>query len=154
MAHDRHTIPSDQLADDPTGARRLLATFAATAPKGSRRDLLRWSAVVAGAAAGVRAGSALAAPAGGWSAYPFAMQEDVQTNVSLTIPFNPFGQPVTLDPHRAVNWGPFWNLFPNVWGGLLRFDENGAVQLDLAESYAVSEDGRTRPATRSWPVTS
>jgi ABC-type transport system substrate-binding protein len=144
MAHDRHSHPSDEYVDDQNGARRLLATFAATAPKGSRRDLLRWSAIVAGAAAGARASGALAAPTGGWSSFPAEFQDgDIQTNVSLTIPFNPYGQPVTLDPHRAVNWGPFWNLFPNVWGGLLRFDENGAVQLDLAESFAVSEDGRT-----------
>jgi oligopeptide transport system substrate-binding protein len=144
MAHDRHSHRSDQRTDDLTAAQRLLATFAETAPKGSRRDLLRWSAVVAGAAAGVRAGSAVAAPSGSGQPYPLAFQDgDVQTDVSLTIPFDPYGQPVILDPHRAPNWGPFWNLFPNVWGGLLRFDENGAVQLDLAESFAVSEDGRT-----------
>ena len=57
------------------------------------------------------------------------------------MPFDPYGQPVTLDPHRTVNWGPFWVMFPNIWGGLVRYDENGKVQLDLAESSTTSPDG-------------
>jgi ABC-type transport system substrate-binding protein len=134
--------PSDSAGDRE--AQRLFDTFAATAPRASRRDLLRWGAIVTAAAASVRAGGAMAAPATpGAAATPAYQSGDVATDVTLTIPFNPFGQAVVLDPHRAPNWGPFWNLFPNVWGGLLRFDQNGKVQLDLAESFAVSEDGKT-----------
>lgn len=62
------------------------------------------------------------------------------TGVALNLPLNPFGQPVSIDPHRTVNWGPFWVLLPHVWAGLLRFDENGAVQPDLAESIEPGED--------------
>ena len=68
--------------------------------------------------------------------------DDFDTDVSISVPLDPYGQPVTLDPHRSVNWGPFWALFPNVWGGLVRYDENAKVQLDLAESFAVSDDGK------------
>lgn len=144
MAHDEHSATIRRRTGDADDARRLLETFAASAPVGSRRDLLRWSAALAGAAAGLRAGFAHAAPTGGGELLGAAYQSgETLSNVELTIPWNPFGQPVTLDPHRAPNWGPFWNLFPNVWGGLLRYDENGGVQLDLAESFAVSEDGRT-----------
>ncbi len=45
-------------------------------------------------------------------------QDNVVTDAKITIPFDPWGQEVTLDPHRTVNWGPFWVMFPNVWGGL------------------------------------
>jgi ABC-type transport system substrate-binding protein len=125
-------------------ARQLLDTFAATAPRGTRRDLLRWGAIATAAAASARYGVASAAPSNPGKGVTSAYQAgDVESDVTLTIPFNPYGQAVNLDPHRAPNWGPFWNLFPNVWGGLLRFDENGKVQLDLAESFAVSEDGKT-----------
>lgn len=134
--------PSDGVGDRET--QRLVETFTATAPRASRRDLMRWGAIAAAAAASARAGGAMAAPASpGAVASPAYQADDVQTDVELTIPFNPYGQPVVLDPHQAPNWGPFWNLFPNVWGGLLRFDQNGKVQLDLAESFAVSEDGKT-----------
>jgi oligopeptide transport system substrate-binding protein len=64
----------------------------------------------------------------------------VQTNVELHLPLNPFGQPISPDPHRAVNWGPFWVLLPHVWAGLLRFDENGAVIPDLAEGIEPNGD--------------
>ena len=70
-------------------------------------------------------------------------QQDIEKDVTITVPLDPYGQVVTLDPHRTVNWGPFWAMFPNVWGGLVRYDENAKVQLDLAESYTVSEDGKT-----------
>jgi ABC-type transport system substrate-binding protein len=69
--------------------------------------------------------------------------EDIETDVEIRIPFNPFGQEVTIDPHRTVNWGPFWVMLPYAWSGLLRFDENGAVQPDLAESVTPNVDGTT-----------
>lgn len=102
----------------------------------SRRDLARMSALAAGAVATARFGvqSASAAP---------SAQDDPQTDQELLIPFDPYGEPVVLDPHQAVNWGPFWLLLPNVFGGLLRFSETGAVEYDLAESYEVSDDGKT-----------
>ena len=144
MAHDQQPNSRGTQSESTDAVQHLFSTLSASAPSGSRRDLMRWGAVVAGAAAGLRLGQASAAPTSqGFSASSALQSGDVLTNVELTIPWNPFGQSVTLDPHRAPNWGPFWNLFPNVWGGLLRYDENGGVQLDLAESFTVSEDGLT-----------
>ncbi|HEV2529767.1 MAG TPA: peptide ABC transporter substrate-binding protein [Thermomicrobiales bacterium] len=101
----------------------------------NRRDLARVSAVAAGAVATARFGVQPAAAA--------ARQEgDPQTDQELLIPFNTFGEQVILDPHQAVNWGPFWLLLPNVFGGLLRYREDGSIEYDLAESYEVSDDGR------------
>jgi oligopeptide transport system substrate-binding protein len=121
---------------------QLVETFRRTSPKGSRRDLFRWSAVAAGAVATARIGVAGAAPAG--TSRPGARYQDaeVEQDATVTIPLDPYGQAVTLDPHRSVNWGPFWVMFPNVWGGLVRYDENAKVQYDLAESHTVSEDGK------------
>jgi ABC-type transport system substrate-binding protein len=121
---------------------RLIETFRKTTPNPTRRDLMRWSAVAAGAVAASRLGSTMAAPAG--SRVGLArFQDNVVTDAKITIPFDPWGQDVTLDPHRTVNWGPFWVMFPNVWGGLLRYDQNGKPELDLAESMDLSEDGET-----------
>lgn len=111
----------------------------------SRRDFMRVSAVVAGAAATGRQ-SLLAAPAS-TSRTTGMYQEDIETEAEVSIPFNPFGQQVTVDPHRTVNWGPFWVMLPYVWSGLLRFDENGAVEPDLAERVEPNDDGRVWTAT-------
>lgn len=108
----------------------------------SRRDFLRISAITAAAAA---------MPLGG----VYAQQDSTPASTpgaefgdfSLRLPFNPYGQPVTTDPHRAVNWGPFWVMLPYAWSGLLRFDENGAVEADLAESVEPNEDGSVWIAT-------
>ncbi len=123
---------------------RLMETFRKTCPNPTRRDLMRWSAIAAAAAATVKIGP------GSTSAAPTAtqrvaarFQDNVVSDAKITIPFDPWGQEVTLDPHRTVNWGPFWVMFPNVWGGLLRYDQNGAVENDLAESFEVSDDGET-----------
>jgi ABC-type transport system substrate-binding protein len=92
-------------------------------------------AIIGGAATvGASRGEIAARPEAA-TAKVYATVQDgaVQTNVELHLPLNPFGQPISLDPHRAVNWGPFWVLLPHVWAGLLRFDENGAVVSDLAE---------------------
>jgi ABC-type transport system substrate-binding protein len=122
---------------------RLIDTFRRTSPVGSRRDLFRWGALAAGALATARFGIASAAPSGAPSTISRHQDAEIETGATVTIPLDPYGQQVTLDPHRSVNWGAFWNLFPNIWGGLVRFDELGKVQLDLAESYTVSEDGKT-----------
>src|SRR4051794_15086193 len=97
----------------------LIQTFRATTPRGSRRDLLRWGAVAAGALATARLGvsSADASPSGQASRVSRYQNDQIEKNASIVVPLDPFGQPVTLDPHRTVNWGPFWALFPNVWGG-------------------------------------
>jgi ABC-type transport system substrate-binding protein len=121
---------------------QLVETLRRTSPSASRRDLLRWSAVAAGAVATARFGVAGAAPSGSSRVATRYQDAEIQTDAEVTIPLDPYGQPVTLDPHRTVNWGPFWVMFPNVWGGLVRYDENAKVQLDLAESYTVSEDGK------------
>ncbi|MGI8644687.1 MAG: ABC transporter substrate-binding protein [Thermomicrobiales bacterium] len=115
---------------------QLLQTLRAGAPAVSRRDLIRWSAISAAAT-----GVTLSAGRGASAAAVLVQDEDVETDVQLQIPFVPYGQPVVLDPHRAPNWGPFWLLYPNVWGGLLRYTELGGVVEDLAETYTVSDDG-------------
>lgn len=105
----------------------------------NRRDILRVSAITAAAAAMPLKGV-------------FARQEttpgaDGAADFSLRLPFNPYGQEVTVDPHRTVNWGPFWVMLPYAWSGLLRFDENGAVESDLAETVEPNEDGSVWTAT-------
>ena len=42
----------------------------------------------------------------------------------LRVPLYPHGETLSLDPHRATNWGPHWVMLPHVWAGLLGFDEN------------------------------
>jgi oligopeptide transport system substrate-binding protein len=127
------------LRDDQASGRAFGEAVLAGVPPHSRRDLLRASAVLAAAAAGGRAVAGTAQPA--------LAQDGIETDVELVIPFNPFGQVVSLDPHRAVNWGPFWVLLPHVWAGLLAFDENGAVIPDLAESVEPNETADTWTAT-------
>lgn len=119
----------------------LIETFAQTTPNPTRRDLFRWGAVAAGALATARYGVASAAPSSSRTNSARYQDTPIQENATVTVPVDPYGQAFTLDPHRSVNWGAFWVIFPNVWGGLVRFDENAKVQLDLAESYKVSEDG-------------
>jgi oligopeptide transport system substrate-binding protein len=133
--------PSELTTRERRHLDQLVETFRRTSPKGSRRDFLRWSAVAAGAVATARYGVASAAPSGTSRLVTRYQDAEIEQNAEITIPLDPYGQPVTLDPHRSVNWGPFWVMFPNVWGGLVRYDENAKVQLDLAESYTVSDDG-------------
>jgi oligopeptide transport system substrate-binding protein len=120
----------------------LVTTLRSTAGASlSRRDLARMSALAAGAVATARFGvqSASGRPS---SVASRAQDGDPQTDQELLIPFDPYGEPIVLDPQQAVNWGPFWLLLPNVFGGLLRYSENGAIEYDLAESYEVSDDGK------------
>ena len=109
----------------------------------NRRDVLRLSAGAAALGmAGSVARSASAAPAqpsGGGR----ALAQNVQKNATLTVPFNPFGQQISLHPHRAPNWGPFWVMMPNVWSGLLGFNEQSEVVYDLAASMSVADGGKT-----------
>ena len=97
------------------------------------------SAIGAGATAALGPVSILAAPATA-GAERTAAQDDIQTEVAVTIPLLPYGQAVTIDPHRTVNWGPFWTLLPHVWAGLLRFDRHGGVEADLATAVESNED--------------
>ncbi len=141
------------MSSDPNGTGRalserdqlqhLVTTLRTTAgTRLSRRDLARMSALAAGAVATARYGvrPASAAPVGVASR---AQDGDPQTDQELLIPFDPYGEPIVLDPQQAVNWGPFWLLLPNVFGGLLRYSETGKIEYDLAESYEVSDDGKT-----------
>ncbi|MEJ7900648.1 MAG: ABC transporter substrate-binding protein [Thermomicrobiales bacterium] len=122
-----------------TSFERLTRHVASSAPAQSRRDLIRTSAVMsaatalAGGTAGISSASAQA------PVRRYRAQDDIETDVAITIPFNPFGSAVTLDPHRAPNWGPFWVLLPHVWSGLLAFDELGAVVPDLAEAVVPND---------------
>lgn len=101
--------------------------------------MLRTSSLIAAAAA-LGSGPAGAIPRPS-STISTASQDTPTPDVALHLPFNPYGQAVSLDPHQAVNWGPFWVMLPYAWSGLLRFDENGAVEPDLAESVTPNEDG-------------
>jgi ABC-type transport system substrate-binding protein len=139
MAHPADTDPTAGLArgshERESGAGDAVVL--------DRRDLLRLSG---GAAAlgllATRVVPAEASPAPG-STSPAHRAQDVQKNASLAVPFNPFGQQLSLHPHRAPNWGPFWVMLPNVWSGLLGFNEKGDVVYDLAKSIAVADGGKT-----------
>ena len=122
----------------------LMSTLRSGSVSPTRRDMMRWSAIASGALAtasfGVIGAGAAGTPRG--TAAPRRYQDDeVQTDVEISVPFDPFGQDVTLDPHRTTNSGAFWVMFPNVWGGLLRYTETGQVETDLAETFTVSDDG-------------
>lgn len=118
---------------------RTLAAFTnlsdSSQARPSRRDFLRMSSAIAAAAASMPISGIYAK-----QSTPGSTPNSGEP-FTLTLPFNPFGQPVTTDPHRAANWGPFWVMLPYAWSGLLRFDENGAVEADLAESVEPNEDG-------------
>ena len=116
----------------------LWRTLRAAGGTANRRDLLRWTAIVAGAAATARFGigpSATAARA--------VQDAPIVTDAEIVVPFDAYGQAVTLDPHRSADYAGFWVLYPNVWAGLLGYDEIGRVVRDLAEDAVVSEDGLT-----------
>ncbi|MGC4191922.1 MAG: ABC transporter substrate-binding protein [Thermomicrobiales bacterium] len=98
------------------------------------------SALGAGTMAALGPVSILAAPSASKVPSAVSAQDDIQTDMTVTIPLLPYGQPVTIDPHRTVNWGPFWTLLPHVWAGLLRFDRNGGVEADLAASVESNDD--------------
>ncbi len=127
-------IASDQKSD----LQVLRRTLSASAPHPTRRDLLRWSAILAGAVATQREGIVTAAPLSS----PRALQDaPVVQGAEITVPFDAYGQDITLDPHRSADYGGFWVAYPNVWAGLLRYDENGRIALDLAEKAVRSQDG-------------
>ena len=131
------------MAIDRNELSELERVFRSSQPVGNRRQMLKWSTVAAGAIATATGGIAAAAPLPGRRTSIRFQDDEIETDATITVPLDPYGQVMTLDPHRSVNWGPFWALFPNVWGGLVRYDENAKIQLDLAESFAVSEDGKT-----------
>ncbi|MDP9366594.1 MAG: peptide ABC transporter substrate-binding protein, partial [Chloroflexota bacterium] len=76
-------------------------------------------------------------------AAPSLQEGEIEEGAEIVVPFDAFGNAVTLDPHRSADYGGFWVMYPNVWAGLLRYDELGRVEPDLAESFDVSEDGLT-----------
>ena len=119
--------------------RRLWQALSSSTPHPTRRDLLRWSAIAAGAVATARQGIAQAAPA----VAPRSLRQDapIVEGAEIIVPFDAFGQEITLDPHRSSDYGGFWVMYPNVWGGFLRYDELGRIALDLAEKVVRSQDG-------------
>ncbi len=118
--------------------RRMLGeTLRASSKTASRRDVMRWSAILAGAAATARLGI------GDATAAPTAQDAAVVAGAVISVPFDAYGQSITLDPHRSEDYAGFWVLYPNVWAGLLGYDENGRVVRDLAADAVVSEDGLT-----------
>jgi len=130
------------MAGDDQQLRELERAWRLSNPTSTRRQMLRWSTIAAGAVATARFGVAKASSGSPTTAPVRYQSADIETDATISVPLDPYGQVVTLDPHRTVNWGPFWAIFPNVWGGLVRYDENAKVQLDLAESFTVSDDGR------------
>lgn len=111
-------------------------------PPHSRRDMLR-AMVVLGGGVTIGAVSSVAPDlqsVRATAARAMAQDGEVETGAELDLPLNPFGQPVTIDPHRTVNWGPFWVVLPHVWAGPLRFDENGAVEPELADRVEPVDD--------------
>lgn len=102
----------------------------------TRRDLLRWSAMLSGAVATAQFGIGEAAPRR-------LLRQDapIVEDAEIVVPFDAYGQEITLDPHRSADYGGFWVMFPNVWAGLLRYDESGRIALDLAERAVRSRDG-------------
>ncbi len=126
---------------------RLTRNVTSSIPLHSRRDVMRTGAVIAAATALTGGAAAITSAAAQQPTRRFTAQDDIETDVEITLPFNPFGLPVTLDPHRAPNWGPFWVLLPHVWSGLLAFDELGAVVPDLAEAVVPNETADVWTAT-------
>jgi oligopeptide transport system substrate-binding protein len=118
---------------------RLWTALTSSAVQPNRRDFLRWSAIAAGAVAYARTGIASAAPV----RVPAALRQDapIVEGAEIIVPFDAFGQQITLDPHRSADYGGFWVMYPNVWGGFLRYDEMGRLALDLAEKVVRSQDG-------------
>ena len=118
---------------------RLWRALSAGNPRPTRRDLLRWSTIAAGAVATANQGIISAAP----RRAPRALRQDppVVQGAEITVPFDAYGQSISLDPHRSADYGGFWVMYPNVWGGFLRYDELGRIALDLAEKVVRSQDG-------------
>ena len=118
---------------------RLWRALSAGNPHPTRRDLLRWSAVAAGAVTTANQGIVSAAPLRA----PRSLRQDapVVEGAEITVPFDAYGQSITLDPHRSADYGGFWVMYPNVWGGFLRYDELGRIALDLADQVVRSQDG-------------
>ena len=95
------------MASDKNQLRELERVWRESGPIGNRRQMLKWSAIAAGALATTRGGIASAGPGtstSGWARY---QQGEIESDVTITVPLDPYGQVVTLDPHRTVNWGPF-----------------------------------------------
>jgi oligopeptide transport system substrate-binding protein len=113
----------------------------------SRRDAARTGAILAALSIAPRAVSAATMPPRQTMKQLSTPNGENQENVEIALPFDPFGQPVSLDPHRALDWGPLWVMLPYVWSGLLAFDENGAVVPDLAEEVAPGDDASVWTAT-------
>jgi oligopeptide transport system substrate-binding protein len=128
-------LPTDQRRE----LQRLWSALSLSTPRPTRRDLLRWSAIAAGAVVTARDGIVTAAPARA----PRSLRQDapVAEGAEINVPFDAFGQTVNLDPHRSADYGGFWVMYPNVWGGFLRYDETGRIALDLAEKVVRSQDG-------------
>ncbi|MFN8592714.1 MAG: peptide ABC transporter substrate-binding protein [Thermomicrobiales bacterium] len=125
----------DALRADRDGRRSFESALRRATPQPTRRDLLRWSALIAGAAATAQFGIRETAAA------PARQDAPIVEGAEIVVPFDAYGQEITLDPHRSSDYGGFWVMYPNVWGGLLRYDEMGRVALDLAERAVRSRDG-------------
>jgi oligopeptide transport system substrate-binding protein len=126
------------VAPEQESLQRLHDVLRAANPAPTRRDLVRWSVILSGAAATARYGIADAAPR------PVLRQDQeapVVEGAEIIVPFDAYGQEISLDPHRSADYGGFWVMFPNVWAGLLRYDEVGRIALDLAERAVRSRDG-------------
>lgn len=127
----------------------------------TRRALLRAGALATGAiaTAGLLAACGgddddqpSASPTAGQGSTPAAAQTpatqpttsgEIETGVTVALPWKTFGVSAAIDPHRSPNWGPYWYIIPFAYGGLVQFDENAIVMPDLAEKWEVSNGGLT-----------
>jgi ABC-type transport system substrate-binding protein len=129
-------IPGSATGAEQESLWRLHDALRVAAPRPTRRDLLRWGAIISGAVATARYGIGEAAPR-------LVLRQDapIVEGAEIVVPFDAYGQEITLDPQRSADYGGFWVMFPNVWAGLLRYDEMGRIALDLAERAVRSQDG-------------
>lgn len=142
MADDRLGQPLSET--ERTERDRLWRTLRGSSAAPTRRDLLRWSTIAAGAVATARLGVGVAGASPGLAPAGRRYQDaEIEQDAEIIVPFDAFGNSITLDPHRSADYGGFWVMYPNVWGGLLQYDEMGRVSENLAESYTVSDDGLT-----------
>src|SRR4051812_40532063 len=91
------------------------------------RRLFLAGSLAAMAAAGALAGAAPAALA--------AARKDVMVGIRL--------EPPHLDPTAGAAAAIGEVVYANLFEGLTRIDRNGAVKPALAESWTISEDGKT-----------
>src|SRR5688500_20168317 len=102
-------------APDRRDLHRLWRALSASNPRPTRRDVLRWSTIAAGAVATANQGIISAAPRR--AARALRQDAPVVQEAEITVPFDAYGQTISLDPPRSADYGGFWATYPAVWRG-------------------------------------